>query len=98
MKWPYILFIFCLTTISATVYSQEKGYYSIGNNRDKLHMKMDAQQEDSFVRAEKGYYSIKANRKKLKKSLASNDSGYRRIPPVTKGYYSIGNNSEKLRR
>lgn len=98
MKLQHILFTFCITSTSLVTYSQQKGYYSIGNNRDKLHINVDAQQQDSFVHAEKGFYSIGANSNKLKKSLASNDTGYRRTPPVTKGYYSIGNNNEKLRR
>lgn len=96
MKLQSYLFIFCFVSISKYSYSQDKGYYSIGNNKEKLETKSGNAVPDSFVRAEKGYYNMEPNRRKLKKSVGVQKAGYRRIPWVNKGYYSIGNNREKL--
>lgn len=78
------------------VIGQEKGYYSIGNNAEKLKLHSNDKAGDSFVRVEKGYYSIESNRKKLKTSTGKDTSNKKRFPVINKGYYSIGNNSARL--
>ena len=95
MKY-YILFTICFTSISLFGFSQSKGYYSIGNNAEKLKIKGDKKSLDSFLRVEKGYYNIETNREKLKRHTGVNSVYRRRTPEVKKGYYSIGNNVEKL--
>ena len=95
MKY-YILFTICLISISFFGFSQSKGYYSIGNNAEKLKIKGDKKSLDSFLRVEKGYYHIETNRRKLKRHSRVDSVYSRRIPEIKKGYYSIGNNVEKL--
>jgi len=96
MKLQVYLFVICFISISHYSYSQAKGYYSIGNNFEKLKVTYENVQQDSFVLAEKGYYNMSKHRKKLRKSLGDDNNRYRRIPSVNKGYYSIGNNKEKI--
>ena len=96
MKVQTFLLIACLISISHYTYSQEKGYYSIGNNKNKLKTNSENTAGDSFIRADKGYYSMEPNRTKLGKRVGVQHANYRRIPLVNKGYYSIGNNREKL--
>jgi hypothetical protein len=78
-----------------------KGYYSIGNNAEKLSMQSASRPEvtttESYPAKQKGYYSIGDNKKKLKKQLIAERTGKRSAPVVTKGYYSIGRNNEKLK-
>ena len=97
MKLQSFLFVVCFLSITSISYSQEKGYYSIGNNRQKLFIKNDRRPPERFLRVEKGYYHIVPNRTKLRRSLWENVSAYRGVPVVTKGYYSIGNNIQKLK-
>jgi hypothetical protein len=97
MNLNRLLLTVCFTSITAIASAQDKGYYSIGNNAEKLKIQADTKPADSFVRAEKGYYNIQANNTKLRRSLKEDTSGYKKIPVITKGYYSIGNNSRKLR-
>ena len=82
-------------SITAVVCAQEKGYYSIGNNAEKLKIRSGQKPADSFFRAEKGYYSMETNRKKLRRSTEK-DTLYLKRVPVVKGYYSIGNNAARL--
>jgi hypothetical protein len=98
MKLQSYLFVICFISTSHYSYSQDKGYYSIGSNKEKLKIAHESTQQDSFVRAEKGYYRMDQHSKKLRKSVGDNDAPYRRTPLVNKGYYSIGNNREKLSR
>ena len=94
MNLNRILFTACFISISAVASAQHKGYYSIGNNAEKLKPVGDTRPADSFFRAGKGYYDIVMNRKKLRRSLEDNRV-LRRFPQITKGYYSIGNNAER---
>ena len=78
-----------------------KGYYSIGNNAEKLSgpssWGLRIATDESYPSIQKGYYSIGNNRKKLGKQLVVEGDGRRSTPVITKGYYSIGRNSEKLK-
>jgi hypothetical protein len=96
MNLNKFLFTICLISIAAIASAQDKGYYSIGNNAEKLKIQRDNKPVDSFVRAEKGYYNIQSNSAKLRRSLQEENTRHKRIPVITKGYYSIGNNSRKL--
>jgi hypothetical protein len=77
-----------------------KGYYSIGNNAEKLGRSSSwgITTGDSYPPIPKGYYSIGNNNRKLRKQLVIKGEGKRSIPVITKGYYSIGRNSEKLKQ
>jgi hypothetical protein len=73
-----------------------KGYYSIGNNSEKLPA---ATVVKTFPLAtppvvQKGYYSMEADRKKLPVSYGIQVSKSRF--KATKGYYGIGYNHQKL--
>lgn len=83
-------------SITVVVSAQEKGYYSIGNNAEKLKMHEGRKPADSFFRAEKGYYSMETNRRKLRRSTENDTLHRKRVPAVKKGYYSIGNNAARL--
>ena len=96
MNLNKILFTTILLSITAIATAQEKGYYSIGNNGEKLKISADVKAPDSFLHAEKGYYAMEINRRKLKKS--SNKNAQADVPEVKKGYYSIGNNSLRLKK
>ena len=73
-----------------------KGYYSIGNNADKIAVSQPIPSDKVVTPVvAKGYYSIEANNNKLsKKAVRLHAVGSR--PATTKGYYSIGNNAQKL--
>jgi hypothetical protein len=76
-----------------------KGYYSIGNNAQKLGISRPlAVKPVSITGAEfnKGYYSIGKNWQKLPAEAGFIPVSTTR-PVATKGYYSIGNNAEKLK-
>lgn len=75
-----------------------KGYYSIGNNSEKLASTATVTLGPSFTHpvAQKGYFSVESNRRKLPASQGINLSG-RKTTPVRKGYYGIGNNNQKLK-
>ena len=86
-------------TIKLTIPEQRpvipKGYYSIGNNIEKLYAGRQLLTETlSTPVINKGYYAIESNNKKLSKK-----PGWRNQPaprPVSKkGYYSIGNHEPK---
>jgi hypothetical protein len=83
-------------SIGVIALGQEKGYYSIGKNAEKLKTSGTQSVADSFVRVEKGYYSMNTNRNKLKRSTEKDTSTRTHVFPVSKGYYSIGNNGAKL--
>lgn len=73
-----------------------KGYYSIGNNADKIRSTslIDADMLTS-AGVTKGFYSIKANKGKLPKRL----TWFRTTNPkpvITKGYYSIGDHWKRI--
>ena len=76
-----------------------KGYYSIGNNAQKLvtpsHPALTTEVSAQPEAPAKGYFAIGNNRKKMatRTTLVSSN----RKPVVTKGYYSIGNNAAKLK-
>jgi hypothetical protein len=97
MNLNRVLFTLCFMSITAIATAQEKGYYSIGNNAEKLQIQRDNKPVDGFFRAEKGYYAMDINRRKLRKSIKNNNAVKRRIPEIKKGYYSIGNNAARLR-
>jgi hypothetical protein len=96
MKLNRFLLATCFMSITAVVSAQEKGYYSIGNNAEKLKIRDADMSVDSFFRAEKGYYSMETNRKKLRRSSEKDTVHQKRVPAITKGYYSIGNNAARL--
>jgi hypothetical protein len=75
-----------------------KGYYSIGNNSEKLASTATVKTVPLFTQpvARKGYYSVESNRRKLP-VLQGIDLLERKTTPVKKGYYGIGNNNQKLK-
>ena len=97
MKLQILLMTLCFISISVISYSQQKGYYSIGNNARKLIIPADGKPAERFLRAEKGYYNIVSNSRKLRRYIHENNLYLRRTPEITKGYYSIGRNAEKLK-
>lgn len=97
MKLQVLLITLCFILISVIAHSQQKGYYSIGNNAGKLRIAGDRKPADSFVHAQKGYYNIVSNSRKLRRYIIENNVYMRRTPEITKGYYSIGRNAEKLK-
>ena len=89
---------FCQTVNSAKVTQGPiitKGYYSIGNNSQKLGPGLQLLSDTAAMPVvTKGYYSIESNKTKSPKKLRwFFQQGPR--PTVTKGYYSIGNNAQK---
>ena len=76
-----------------------KGYYSIGNNSEKLYrnkqVAISTDEKVSRRAARKGYYTIAENDEKLQTPLVTIET---KKAPVTvqKGYYSVGNNAAKL--
>ena len=97
MKLNKILLATCFMSITTVVVAQEKGYYSIGNNAEKLKIRGEHKPADSFVRAGKGYYSIETNSKKLRRTSEKDTVNRKRVPDIRKGYYSIGNNAARVR-
>ena len=95
MKLNYFLLTTCLMSITAIAIGQEKGYYSIGNNSEKLTIRAGDKRTDTFLCAEKGYYSIQSNRNKLSLSLEKPNT-HKPVRVINKGYYSIGNNAARL--
>ena len=100
MKLKGLLFTISFTLIYVITFAQEKdpvikkGYYSIGNNAQKLVALKhnNTAKKDSFLQVQKGYYSIGNNNRKLPRS-----SGKTSIrPPEQKGFYSIEPNKGKL--
>jgi hypothetical protein len=77
-----------------------KGYYSIGNNVEKLNRSSSGgiTTSESYPTILKGYYAIGNNNRKSGKQLVVKGAGKRAMPVITKGYYSIGRNSEKLKQ
>ena len=74
-----------------------KGYYSIGNNAEKLHNNgLTVVQTNTYYTAQKGYFTISENGYKLPKFYRVHRPSSGRNVPVKKGYYSIGSNNEKL--
>jgi len=75
-----------------------KGYYSIGQNAEKLNNgpALELVQTSTHYTAQKGYYTISEKRYKLPKFYIVNDYPSRGKMPVKKGYYSIGRNAEKM--
>jgi hypothetical protein len=75
-----------------------KGYYSIGNNAQKLVTPsapvLTTEASAQSTAPAKGYFAIGNNRKKMATQTKINP-GKRKVV-VTKGYYSIGNNAERL--
>ena len=75
-----------------------KGYYSIGNNSEKLAFAtIKTVPTVTQPAASKGYYSVESNRRKLATSPQGVDLSERKTTPVRKGYYGIGNNNQKLK-
>ncbi len=77
-----------------------KGYYSIGNNTEKLSSpsSWEIATGESYPTIQKGYYSIGDNNRKLGKQLVVKVDRKRSAPLITKGYFSIGRNNEKLKQ
>jgi hypothetical protein len=74
-----------------------KGYYSIGNNSEKLaSATIKTVPAATQPAASKGYYSVESNRRKLPATQGL-DLSDRKTTPVRKGYYGIGNNNQKLK-
>ena len=75
-----------------------KGYYTIGNNSEKLAPTATVKTVSLFAQpvAQKGYYSVESNRRKLPATQGI-DLSERKTTPVRKGYYGIGNNNQKLK-
>ena len=86
------------TTIKNNRTVVTKGYYSIGNNSEKLASTAIVKTVSLFTQpvTGKGYYSVESNRRKLPGSQGI-DLSERKITPVRKGYYGIGNNNQKLK-
>ena len=78
----------------------KKGYYSIGNNAEKLSKptSLRISPDESFPAPQKGYFSIRNNNRKLGKTHNVEMDRHRSIPVIRKGYYSIGRNNEKLKQ
>jgi len=95
MNLNKFLFTTCFMSITAIATGQEKGYYSIGNNAEKLNIYTNHMRTDSFLRVEKGYYSIQSNQNKLRRSFGKADT-QKPVRVINKGYYSIGNNAARL--
>jgi hypothetical protein len=68
----------------------QKGYYSIGNNNQKLEKQQPVVTSDKHTN--KGYYSI--NEKSKPNYIPLITVG--QTTPPTKGYYSIGDNHRQL--
>jgi hypothetical protein len=76
-----------------------KGYYSIGNNSEKLSRPTSWEVTgESYPKVQKGYFSIGDNNRKLAKQLVIRMDRRPSRPVTTKGYYSISGNSEKTRQ
>jgi hypothetical protein len=83
--------------------SINKGYYSIGNNSEKLDLApanndITVSRRGEYRNIQKGYYSIGNNREKLGRQIVIEGpgiSGNRRT--INKGYYSIGDHAETLK-
>ncbi|TDH29015.1 hypothetical protein EXU57_02775 [Segetibacter sp. 3557_3] len=79
-----------------TVPQVQKGYYSIGNNAQKLNGDQQVITPVTGTDApRKGFFSLKPNARKLSTRSVRLQTGG--TPVVTKGYYAIGNNAEKLK-
>ena len=74
MSLNRFLFTICFMSITAIATAQEKGYYSIGNNAEKLQIQPENKPVDSFFHAEKGYYAMDINRRKLRKSIKNDNA------------------------
>lgn len=95
--------IFILTVVMALgggLMAQEKqspvkkGYYSIGNNQDKLpQTKLRMERAEDAPSVTKGYYSIANNNEQLQKGFALNLNG--QTPKTNKGYYGIKSKARK---
>lgn len=96
MKLNKFLFATCFMSITMITSAQEKGYYSIGNNAEKLKIRAEIKAPDSLFQANKGYYSMEVNRNKLRRSTQKDNRHQKRVPAIKKGYYSIGNNETRL--
>jgi len=92
------------TLVHAQTHNQQqtvtKGYYSIGNNAQKLKsnklpIHVVEATDTNALSIQKGYYSIKRTDSNRKKQFII-QVGNRTAPVVSKGYYSIGNNAKKL--
>lgn len=77
----------------------KKGFFSIGNNAEKLApLQTIAAEQTAASVAQKGFYNIGDNEKKLASpGLKMTNSTNSKRPVIQKGYYSIGNNADKLR-
>lgn len=98
----------CFLLLPAFMYAQvskqkpvvTKGYYSIGNNAQKLKSKelpiqlVEVTNINESI-TQKGYYSIKRNDSNRKKQFFIQVQD-KKVPVINKGYYSIGNNAKKL--
>lgn len=78
-----------------------KGYYSIGNNAEKLTIQKSdvAQQFDvtTYPIIPKGYYATGAHNQKLGTKIIQGREPLQKKPAITKGYYSIGKNATKIK-
>src|SRR5688572_8582588 len=77
-----------------------KGFYSIGNNAEKLTTThaSNGQRNNAPSVNRKGYYAIAPNHQKLQKNTKAAGAEKLSKREIKKGYYSIGSNSEKLKR
>ena len=113
MKQKVLVFVISFLSISFLSFSQSgygkpqktsinKGYYSIGNNSEKLDFGPGNNditvRKGAYRNIQKGYYSIGNNREKLGRQIVIEGpgiTGNRRT--INKGYYSIGDNAERLK-
>ena len=74
-----------------------KGYYSIGNNGEKLNVPSSAGVEVNATEpvVQKGYYSTPNNSKKPAEKHIVKKAEKKSLPVIKKGYYSIDSNREK---
>ena len=86
------------TTKTRHIPNVTKGYYSIGQNAEKLNngVGLAMVQTSTYYSAEKGYYTINEKRYKLPRFYSANTPKSKPKMSVKKGYYSIGSNAEKL--
>jgi hypothetical protein len=114
MKQKVLFLIFSFLSISFLSFSQSnngkpqktsvgKGYYSIGNNIEKLDFAsgnndVTVSRKGAYRNIQKGYYAIGNNREKLGRQIVIEGTGIAgKKRTINKGYYSIGDNTEKLK-
>ena len=94
MSSRILILTICFVCVSLLCNAQvKKGYYSIGNNVNKLNSQTVIKTGESKIlpAVNKGYYALDSNRQKLSR-LYKLELFQNRAPVVKKGYYSISAN------